>query len=733
MPSAQKTPGSSARPPSANEQVTVTHCAICEMGCGLKVTSRDDRVVRIEPDKQNPYSWRDFCIKAATATKVLDHPNRLLSPMRRVGDAYVPATYEEAVEDIAGRLSAIQERHGADAVATYHGNPICWSYGGRPFESELNRVLGTSNRFNFGAIDENARHVVGREMYGSEMAYLQIDLDDCDCLVLVGGNPAVSTMSWCGNIPDGWKQVLARTAAGMDLVIIDPRRTESAVKAKLHVAPLPESDWAILLGMIHVIFREGWEHRQDCADAEGVERIREIALASDLADLAARADVDRAVIADLAERFARARTAVCVARTGPAQGRSGAITEWLSHVLNLITGRTDRPGGNVYYNRHIDLIRMVPFRPGKPSRVRGQPPVAGSRSIAELPDEILTAGEGQVRALIMSSGNPVVAGPDGRRLDEALARLELFVVVDLVQRESHRHAHWLIPSPHFLERGGCNPLYLALNSKPFIQMARPAVRPPPGVLDDWRFYQMLGEALGRPLFPDLDDPTPTSVADRALAARGLPSTAEIDRHRHGLMLGDQAFGGLRQSVATPSGRIEAAPPPLVDQLRQRLAEPSAPPEGEGRYQIISRRRLQMMNSWLADTTAQSIGGDVGTLIEIHPADAARDGLGQGDKVRVRSATSEVAAKVVVSDAVRPGVAVLEQGWGSAVYDPAAGAVASRRGINRNQLVSNRDLDDLTGAPRLNGTRVAITALDPAAGSGPQRTRGDQASAPSIPR
>lgn len=687
---------------------TITVCAICTMRCGLEVHTRDGRFERIVPDRENPFTWRDFCIKGATANQAREHPNRLLTPMRRVGERYVPATYEEAVEDISARVAGIIDQHGPDAVGGYFGNPICFSSANLAFAEEFLKRLGTRNKYFFGSVDENARHVAGREMYGGDYCFLQIDLDRCEFYMLIGANPAVSTMSWCGMTPDGWRRVLKRVEAGAELVIVDPRRTESAAKATQHLACPPESDWALLLGMIQVIFREGLYHAQDCADATGLDQVREVALGADLGELAARCDLSVDAVESLARRFARARTAVCVPRTGPAIGRNGTLTEWLSHVLNLITGRIDRPGGVVFYDSPMNMLKVRPAVPPEPSRVRGLPTVCGYRSLAELPDEIETPGPGQLKAMFIIAGNPVGAGADGRRLDAALAKLDLLVSVDMFQRESHRHAHWLIPTTHFLERTEVTVYLLPNGEKPFVQKAVAAFDPPPGVTEEWQFLRDVAKRIGRPLYPKMENPTAAAIIDRALQASGAPSSAELDAWPHGLVLGERSFGRLRDCLNTPDGRIQACPPIFLAQLRERLAEPVVRPDAAERpYQIISRRRLQMMNTWLAETTGQTMRDKPGDLIEIHPADAARDGLLDGMPVRVRSATGEVEAVVRVSPAIRSGSAVMEQGWGMALYDPASGAVVSREGVSRNYLVSGEDLDEITGVPRLNGTPVAI--------------------------
>lgn len=699
---------------SGQHVTTYTHCVICEHLCGLKVTTAGDAIVAIEPDKENPFTWRDFCVKGATADQVRTHPLRLRSVMKRVGDRYVAVPYEEAVGEIGARLKGIIDVHGPDAVAGYLGNPGGFHCGAMMFFSALMDAIGTRNRSYTGSIDQNAHDYVAQHMYGSWWCSLQPDIDQCDCFLLVGTNPAISGMSWGGHSSDGWHRVLRRVHQGADLIMVDPRRTESARKATVHVTPLPEADWAFLLALIRIVSERGWIHRQDCAEAEGVDRLQALAMSRGIDELSERCDVPEATILEVAQRFAQAPTAVCITRTGPAQGRNGTLAEWLGQALNLITGRNDRPGCRYFNPYPVNMLTSgsawVP-NIAEPSRVRKHHPVSGWYSIAELPDEILTLGAGQVRALIMQGGNPVTTGPDGARLDVALATLDLFVAVDLFQRESHRHAHWLIPDSHFLERDELQALVGALHELPFAQTMRAAVARPPGVRHAWEFFRDLAVALGRPLFGGRIDSTPNVLGAELLAAGGAVTFEQIQRAPHGLRFGPRPFGHFRPSLATEDKRVHACPRPLAMLLQQRLAKPIRRADGsEWPFQLISRRRSYMMNSWLVETTAKRVGRKPGDLIEINRHDATQHRLHDGDIVRVRSRVGEVIARVVVSDDIRPGVAVMDHGWGSRFFDPTTGRVASCEGVNRNLLVASDELDPLSLVPRLNGMPVAVVPL-----------------------
>jgi formate dehydrogenase len=712
------------------QEKVYTYCQICEMACGLEVTREHNRIVEIAPDKNNRNSWRDFCIKGASAGAVVEHPNRILTPMQRVGGRYIERSYHDAVTAIGGRLREIIAVHGAAAVGSYAGNPNGMNFGASLFLSLFMDAIGSHNRYWVGSLDQNALHYVAEQMYGHPFVTLQLDLDACASVLLIGANPSVSGMCWIGYNADGWKRLLAAQEAGRTrIVIADPRRTESARKAAIHLQTRPDSDWALCLALIKIIFDAGWEHRDDCAQVDGITTLREIAGAASLTELASCCDIAITTLYDVAEHFAHANGAAAIARTGSAIGRNGSLTEWLTHALNLITGNTDRAGGRFYNAGLIDplLAGDEIFPPNQvPSRVRRLATVAGFHATAELADEIVTPGAEQIRALFIVGGNPVVSGPDGTALDGALAGLELLVAVDLVQRESHRHAEWLIPAAHWLEREEFHPLLAGLGERAFAQIAREVVTKPATVRHEWEFLRDLAIEMDAPLLGKRGV-NMLARASRVIARlTGNPYHAfgpawlgrllmlrsrgarwrHIKRAPHGLSYGVAGAGALREGLRARGRTINVAPQALVALLCQRLAEPLDAQTPEFPLRLLSRRRRQTMNSWLSETTAGGHKDLTGDRVEIHPTLGARLGIGDGDEVRVTSATSALLATALYSLDVRADTAVMEQGWGSRVFDPASGQ-ASVQGVNRNLLVANDDLDPLSSVPRLNGTPIRL--------------------------
>lgn len=710
-----------------------TFCRYCMASCGLEVTVVGNTVEKISADKQNPHSWQDFCAKGRTADQLVEHPRRIVAPMRRVGDEYVEATWDEAIRDIADRMNALIDADGPDAIGAYYGNPSGHSSSNVLFMNAWMDAVGTHSRYAVGSVDQNALHVVAEAMYGSSLMVPVSDVDNCDYFLLVGTNPAVSAWNWLETVPGGWRRALARQAAGATIVVVDPLKTESAEKADVHLAVRSGQDWALLLAMVKVILDEGLEHRGDCNDlATGVAELRALVGAADLDDLAGRCDIPRDHIECTARDFAAARGAMVVTRTGISLHRAGTVAEWLGHVLNVITGRMDRPGGRRFEQGYFDALRLAELAKTKPhlSRLAGRDMVAGAHALAELPDEITTGGPGQIRAMLINCGNPVISGPDGAKLDAALAQLELLVVIELVQRESHRHAHWLLPAVHWLERNDLLAFTSNMHDEPFVQYGAKVVEAPPEAREEWRIFVDLAIAMRKPLFGVKGFNGFVTATRRVAAATRRPSLAFgphwLDRlfvrmsrkfnghrltwrqlidHPHGIVLGPREFGHFRDALRTDDKKVHAAPPEFVARAHELLAE-SAPVAPEGYpFTLGNRRRRHSMNSWLNELPGLHPAGK-GNDVLLNAEDAAALGVVDGDRVRVFSPVGEIELAAELSPRLRRGHVVVDHGWGSRIFDPRGGAEALSFGVNRNLLVGD-DIDPLSQTSAMGSTFVGV--------------------------
>jgi formate dehydrogenase len=691
----------------STERVESTFCRICESRCGIDVRLTEGRITRIGPDKANPYSWQDFCSKGRSAAEVVYHPRRLRWPMRRVEGGYQRATWAEATEDIAQRLSSIREEFGPDSIAAYLGNPVGFNASNGAWFASLVRALGTSNMFSVSSVDQNNLQRVCFEMYGRWLIPLVPDVDECDYFLLVGMNPAVSTFGWIHNVPNGWRRVLARQADGATVVIVDPNRTPSAEKADRHIAVWPGQDWALLLAILTVIVRSGQLRYPEKPTLAGTGELERLIQDVDLADLAGRCRVPLDVIESTAREFAGARTAMCVAHTGVSHNGEGVLAEWLSHVLNAVTGRLDTIGGRRFEAGYTPITGMFGTRPPKPSRVRALPAIAGARSLAELADEILTPGDGQIRALICNSGNPVVSGPQGGRLERALDELDLVVVIDLVQRESHRHADWLLPAAHYLERDDLLTIYSSFEDQPFAQLATAVVPPPDDAREEWMFFRDLALALDLPMFgPATASMTPRMMWQKLVDDGGKVSWSELEASPHGVLYGEKEYGRLAEAIATSDRSVHLAPEAFLERARTVLSTPAAAPSPQWPLLLSNQRNKSGMNSWLNETPT-ALQREKTNTVCLNPDDAERLGIADADVVRVSSRTAALECVAEISSAPRQGVAILGHGWGSRIFDPNDAHPPTVYGVNRNALVAAEDVDPLSGTPSFGVVEVAV--------------------------
>lgn len=729
------------------EKTVISHCHYCVSLCGTRITVEDNRVKAIEPDRENPMTWRDFCRKGMTAGQVVEHPQRLKTPMKRVGDRYVEATYEEAIADIAKRLNAIIERDGVDAVGTYSGNPLGFDFGATMFFNGLLDAIGTGNRFWVGSLDQNNTHIVQEAMYGSEILALPPDVDECQCFLLLGMDPVQSKFGWLEVTPDGWNRVLDAQRKGAEIIVVDPRYSETAKRADTYLAIKPGQDWAFVLGLLHVIFREGLQ-RPSRVPLSGIAEIREAALAANLDELSARCGIEVVTIEDVARRFAGASAAMAVSHTGVAHNANGTLGEWLVTVLNAVTNRLDTPGGRRLERSYLDLIDVFSkFAPPSKHRTRlkGLPAIAGFHALSELADEITTPGQGQIRAMMIVSGNPVLSGPDGEALDKALQGLELLVAVDLVQRDSHRHAHWLIPGTHFLEREGLHCLFAGLMDKPFAQYANKAVDAPPTIMPEWRFFLELALAMKRPMFGKRGANAFIRATQWLAKCTGKPDWAinprwierllvttggriryrDIRKHPHGWIFGEKRYGDLENALRTPDKTVHCSPPQFMDALRERLREPELVASDRYPMILVNKRDRESMNSWLNEVPGMhQIQRDIG--VDVHPQDAAELGLIEGQRVRVTSDTDSIELPVNIVDGGRAGVVAIAHGWGSAIYDPHSGTKVASFGQNRNRLVNRQTIEQFSQVPYFNATPVRIDPVPATVGETLSRVVGGRA-------
>lgn len=706
-------------------------CHLCEAMCGLDITVEEGRVTGVRGDDADVFSRGHLCPKGPALRDLHEDPDRLRRPLRREGTRLVPVTWEEALEAAAEGISRVRRAHGDEAVGVYIGNPTVHNQGALLMGQALLSALGSrSRRFDANSQDANPRLFVALHMLGELTALTVPDVDRTDHLLMLGANPAASNGSIM-SLGDVRGRLAAIRARGGRIVLVDPRRTESAKWADEHCFIRPGGDAALLLAMLQVIFAEGLVDRARVAEmASGLDDLARLAARFPPERVASAIGIDAPTIRRLALDFARARSAVAYGRVGICTSAFGSAGSWLIEALNVVTGNFDRPGGSMFSRPAIDLnaiVRRVGMNHAGRyrSRVRGLPELGGTLPATTMAEEIETPGQGQIRALVTLAGNPVLSVPGGDRLARALGKLEHLVSIDLYLNETTRHATVVLPPRSPLERGHYDLVFQALAVRNTAKWSEPVLAPAPDSREDYEILWDLAVRLtAKRLGPlaaraaraalALGPPSQERILDLLLrvgpygdrfgTGRGL-SLAALRAAPHGVDLGAHV-PARRTRVRTPSGRVELAPAALVADVPR--VERWLDEQGQCGLLLIGRRHVRSNNSWMHNLTPLVKGPDRATL-QIHPDDAKPRGIEAGSMVRVRGRAGEVRVRVEITADLMRGVVSLPHGFGhqdAAESLRVAGALA---GPSANVVTDELLVEPLTGTAILNGVAVSVEA------------------------
>ena len=684
-----------------------TFCRICEVYCGLVAQVDDGRVTAVRPDREHPVSRGYACVKGLGLGALHEDPHRVDHPLKRVGDRWERIGWDQALAEIGARVRALVAAHGPRSVALYQGNPTFFSFPHLLMSAAFVEALGSPNVFASHSVDVNNKFHVSTAMYGLSLVHPVPDLDRVDLFVCLGSNPAVSQMSVL-TVADATAALRGVVARGGRVVLVDPRRTETARKVGEHVPIRPGTDAYLLAAMLHVLTLEvGADLDRARRVATGVDEVMAVAAPWTPERAAAVTGVSAATIRELGTAFATARRAALYMSTGVNMGPFGSVAYWLLQALNLLSGNLDRAGGLLVPDGAFDVLRLSAalglgtFDEHRTTDGRWHR-VAGAFPVAALAGEITTDHPQRVRALFVTAGNPVHSVPGGgRHLAAALDRLDLVVSVDLYRNETAAHADYVLPATDMLERSDVNVTHQVLQVVPHAQWTPAVVPPAHERREEWRIFSDLAVACGAPAF----GPTAANLLPRLnRVLRRLPGRPELTPERllalllrwgrrtslpalrrapGGVLLPPSAPGTfLGRRVRTPDGLVRLAPPELVadaarlDALEAELSRTDV-------LRLVGRRDRRSHNSWMHGHPR--IGRPAaGNTVLLHPQDAADRGIADGDLVEVSTDQGAVRLPCTTTDDVARGVVVVPHGWGHAASGhPVARALP---GANVNDVV-----------------------------------------------
>lgn len=703
--------------------------------CGIEIAFRGHRL-SIRGDEDDPFSRGYVCPKAVALQDVHYDRDRLTRPVRRTQRGWQRIGWAEAFGEVARQLRRVQAAYGRDAVATYLGNPVTHNYGALLFAPRFIRSLRTRNRYSANSVDQLAHHFAAYLMFGHQLLIPVPDIDRTDLFLILGANPAVSNGSLM-SAPGVGRRLEGIRRRGGRVIVVDPRLTETARLADRHLFIRPGTDALLLLALLHVVFDEGLIRPGPLAAfTEGLDVVGRLAAEFPPEKVAPATGIGADEIRLIAREFASARSAVCYGRIGVSTQEFGAACQWLINVLNIVTGNLDRPGGSMFTLPAFDPVSAPESLAPRGSfarwhsRVRKLPEFAGELPAAALAEEMLTEGPGQVKALVTLAGNPVLSTPNGRQLERGLGGLEFMASIDCYINETTRHAHIILPPHSPLERSHYDLAFHLFGVRNTAKYSPPLFRPSSATRHDWEILLELqtrvehpgavGRLLGlakRQLVKRFFGPE--TILDLGLrfgpyGAKANPFSRRLSLRRlreavHGLDLGPLR-PCLPGRLRTADKRIELAPEVLVRDVGRVRAHllGGAPGRDSGDLLLIGRRRLRSNNSWMHNSR-RLVGGRPQCTLLMHPADAARRRLREGQRVSVRSRTGTVVLPLEVSDEMMPGVVSIPHGWGHGRRGIRLRVARQNPGESINDVTDELSTDDLCGTAAFNGTRVSVEA------------------------
>lgn len=509
-----------------------TACILCSRNCGLVVDTDNGHLVRIKGDEDHPLSKGYLCQKAARLDHYQNHDDRLRHPLRRQPDGtFVRVSWDEALDDIARRLNALRQRHGGQAFAIAGGGGQGNHLGGAYL---VQLLAAMKSRFVYSSLaqEKTGDFWVNGRLFGSQQCHTTEDVEHADFVLLIGCNPYQA--HGIPNARDTLKEL--KKNPQRTLVVIDPRRTETAKMADIFLQLKPGTDAFLLAALLAVILREGLHDREFLVQhCTGFEAVEEILLTIPVADYAARADVPLDTVETVARGLARARSACVRVDLGTQHSLHTTLNAYLEKLLYLITGQFGKKGGNNLHSLLVPIISHTDERNPKFQRTahHGMFPIAGLYPPNILPDEILRAGDNRIRAMVVDSSNPLVSWPDTDALEQAFSSLELLVVVDVAMTETARHAHYVLPAASQFEKWEFTGFNLDFPVNGF-HLRAPLFSPQTDCLPEPEIYTRLLEKMGViptafPWLSRLANHEPDASAHLAFMA-GFG--AALARHRH---------------------------------------------------------------------------------------------------------------------------------------------------------------------------------------------------------
>jgi anaerobic selenocysteine-containing dehydrogenase len=682
--------------------------------CGLKITYKEKKVISIVGDKKDPLSKGYICPKSLALKDLYEDSDRLKTPIKRVENGWKKISWTEAFDEVEHQIKKIQEQYGNDAVATYQGNPNVHNLGSMLYGGPFLKSLKTKQKYSATSADQLPHHIASLKMFGHQMLIPIPDIERTDYLLILGANPGASNGSLL-TAPGFSQKIKNIQKRGGEVINIDPRYTETSKISSDHFFINPGKDALLLLSLLNVIFEQGIDEKTHLSShLKGLEEIKEIIKQYPPQKTASIIGIDSLEIQKIAKNFMNSKTAVCYGRMGVSTQEFGGICQWLINVINIVTNNMDKAGGAMFTKAAIDLVFMTGMK-GKVgnfdryrSRVHDLPEYSGELPVATLADEMIVEGEGQIKMLICTAGNPVLSTPNGKKLEKALEGLDFMVSIDIYLNETSKYANIILPSTNGLETLHYDLVFHQLAIRNTAKLSEVLFEKDENQKHDWQILNELTERITgkkNPLTPEmmLDSMFQfSSYKDANLSVK------KLKENPNGIDLGAlQPL--LTKRIFTPDKKINISPKFFINDLK-RLDKELFNANGEDKtnypFALIGRRHLRNNNSWMHNSKLLMKGKNRCTVL-MCPKDANNLSITNHQKIRITSNVGSIELPVEISDEMKEGVLSIPHGFGHNRQGTKIKLAEENAGESINDLTDDYNIDKLTGNVNFSGTRVKV--------------------------
>ena len=747
-------------------------CNLCEAMCGIAIEVKNNEISSIKGDIDDPFSKGHICPKALALKDIQDDPDRLKQPLMKTSEGWKTISWNRAFDMVANKAKATQKAFGKNAVGAYFGNPNTHHHGNILFLLPFIQSLKTKNRFSATSNDQLPHMQANLELFGNQYLFPVPDIDHMDLFILLGSNPAASNGSLM-SAPDYLSRLKKISKRG-EVILIDPRRTETAKSCNEHLFIKPGTDAFLLLAILHTLFKEALiEAGRLSPYLDGLAEIQFVSEDFPPERVSKLTGIDAEKIMELARKLAATPRACIFGRMGTSTQEFGGIATWLIYVINALTNHLDERGGLMFTKPAADMTELSDWlgQRGHINRYQsrsGLPEFGGELPASTMADQILTESSEQIKMMFVVAGNPLLSSPNSTRLEQAFRSLDFLVCIDFYLNETSRHADIILPPTAPLEQSHYDLVFNLLSVRNVAKYSPALFENERNTRHDWEILlelkkrlnslDMTSQAKEAASYQVLKRVGPDGLLDLILRSgpygTQLPGTSQSGRflvdavqgfipakhplrrildlspygspnrslskglcissllnYPHGIDLGPLQ-SRLPERLYTPKKRIRLAPLNYLkdmSRLRDVISNPVKTSKTSGNLLLIGRRHVRSNNSWLHNSLRLVKGKNRCTLI-IHPNDAKRAKLNDGDTAVVESRVGLVHIETRISEEVMEGIVSIPHGWGHSLVDMQLSVATKVPGVNINILSDDELVDPLTGTSVLNGIPVKVTKL-----------------------